>query len=184
MKKSLLMSLGGSLIVLIVMLGGYWLSYSMVTAKSIEASQLATQIANQKSATAQLAQAKSELSDLSSQQATINQYFVQTNNVVPFLEQLQSLGSSLGAAVQVVSVSATQGTPYGTLTLSISISGNFSAVAKTLGAIEYEPYNISIDTLSFTDNPILGSASSTPQWNAVAKFTVGAKTGTATSTTP
>ncbi len=184
MKKSLLMSLVGSLIAFLLVLGAYWLSYSMVTAKSIEASKLATQIDTEKSATAELTQAKSELAGLTSQKATINQYFVQTNNIVPFLEQLQLLGSSLGATVQVASVSASQGSPYGTLTLSLSISGNFNAVAKTLGAIEYEPYNISITSLSFTHTPNIGSASSTPQWSAVAEFIVGAETGTATSTKP
>jgi Tfp pilus assembly protein PilO len=185
MKKSSLISLIGSLVVFVVVLAGYWFCYSVVTAKSVQASELAAQIATQNSAAAQLIQAKSELSGLATQESTINQYFVQTNNVVPFLEQLQSLGNYLGANVQVVSVSAVPGTPYGTLDLSLSITGSFSSVEKTLGAIEYEPYNISISTLSLTDTLPAGSASSTPEWSAAAQFTVGAQTGsTASSTTP
>jgi Tfp pilus assembly protein PilO len=171
-----------AVVVLVLSLGAYALWYSMVTAKSAEASSLAAQIATQSNASAKVAQAKEEISQLSSQEATINQYFIATNDVVPFLEQIQSIGKFLGADVKVVSVSAVPGTPYGHLDLSLTITGSFDAVSRTVGAIEYEPYDTSITNFSLSATPDPGAATSTlPDWTGNAEFSIGAQTGTTTT---
>ena len=139
MKKQFI-PLIGALILLVVVITAYGFWYSVVTAESAQADALAAQIETQSDATAKLAQAKSETAQLSSQEATIDQYFVATNDVVPFLTQLQSTGKFLGANVQVESVAANPATPYGQLNLALSITGTFDAVARTIGSIEYGPY--------------------------------------------
>ena len=174
-----------SVVILLLVIGGYVFWYSIVTAKSAEASTLQSQITTQSNTATQTAQAKVELAQLTSQEATINQYFVQTNNVVPFLEQLQSIGKFLGADVQVASVSAVPGTPYGHLDLSLSITGSFDAVSRTVGAIEYEPYDTTITSFALTVTSNAGGTGSTsPQWTAATEFSIGAQTGTSSSTTP
>jgi Tfp pilus assembly protein PilO len=163
---------------------GYGVCYAMVSAESAQASTLANQISSQNNAATELVKAKSETMQLSTQQATIDQYFVSTNNIVPFLEQLQSIGKYLGSDVEVSSVAATPGTPYGEITLALTINGSFTAVARTIGAIEYQPYNVTLTSLTLSAVPGGDStASSSPAWTAAAAFTVGAETGTpATST--
>jgi Tfp pilus assembly protein PilO len=168
-----------SLVVLVFVSVGYGFWYSLLSEKSAEVSSITEKITEQNNATTQIEQAKAELSQLSSQEATVDQYFVATNDVVPFLEQIQSIGTFLGAKVEVVSVSAVSGNPYGQLNLSLSISGPFDAVARTLGSIEYGPYDSSITSLSLSTSATPGDTPSTSAavWNAAATFTVGAQTG-------
>ena len=172
-------------LVLVVTIGAYSYWYSLVTAKSAEASTLASEITTQSDASTQVAQAKSEVAQLTSQESTINQYFVATSDVVPFLEQLQSVGKFLGSSVTVASVSAVPGKPYGSLDLSLTISGSFDSVMRTVGAIEYEPYDTSITNLTLSASPAPGgTASSSAVWTGEAQFSIGAQTGTSTPTTP
>ena len=87
-----------------------------------------------------------------------------------------------------VSVAAAPASPYGHLNLSVSITGTFDAVSKTVGAIEYQPYNTSLTSLSLstTANPgdtgTTTATTSQPVWNAAVVFSVGAITTVATST--
>ena len=178
MNNKVLIRLIASIVLLIVVVSAYAFWYSVVTAESTAAGDLAAKIIQQSNATSKIAEAKSEIVQLNSQDATMSQYFVETNDLVPFLEQLQSIGKFLGTKVLVESVSATPGTPYGALTLSVSVIGSFDAVLRTIGSIEYEPFNITISSLSFTSPTSLGgTSSSSPQWTGNAVFSIGAKTG-------
>ncbi len=187
MKRSLFLNLFIALGLLAVTLVVYGIFYSFVQAEGTKASQLESQIAAQNNATVQAAQAKTELATLSTEQGAVGQYFVSTTNVVPFLESLQSLGTFLGSSVQVASVSANPGDPYGTLDLSLSISGTFDSVLRTIGAFEFQPYNVSLTSLSLGSGSAAGGTtapgSALPNWNATATFIVGAQTGTSTSST-
>ena len=183
-----------ALFLLVITLGAYGYVYNRVSARSVQANTLSQQIKNQNDATVKAALAQTELTQLSTQQAAITQYFISTSDVVPFIEKIQAIGKFLGADVQVVSVAAAPASPYGHLNLSVSITGTFNAVAKTVGAIEYQPYNTSITSLSLsTTNPAnTGTTTATSTlltWNAAVVFSVGAITNAApstlaTSTTP
>lgn len=167
----------GALILLIVMVVLNVLWYNTVTNESSQVTQLAGEIKAKTDDSTRAAEAKSELMTLTNDQASVQQYFVSTNDVVPFLQQLQSTGSYLGSGVQIVSVSATPGTPYGELSLALTINGSFNAVMRTLGSIEYGPYDTAINTLSF-DVPPGTTSSSSPEWTANATFSVGTEAGT------
>jgi hypothetical protein len=172
-----------SALVLLLLVGaayGFW--YSVVTAESMQASTIAAKIAQQNDATAKAAEASAEIAQLSGQQASVDQYFVDASNLVPFLEQLQSTGKFLGADVQVASVSATPGKPYGHIDLSLSITGSFGSVMRTVGTIEYESYDVTTKSLSVTTSTAPGAAaSSSPEWIASGIFSIGAKTTGASS---
>jgi Tfp pilus assembly protein PilO len=201
MNRNPLFHLVFALAVLVLVLAGYGIWYSMLVQKSSEASSLVAQIAQQNNTSSKTAKAATELAQLSTQEASINQYFVATNNIVPFLNQMQAIGTFLGAKISVGSVSATPATattPYGQVTLSLNITGSFDSVARTIGAIEYTPYDTTLTSLSFTKmayssisagadtaeastsnsttTPML-AASPSSQWTAAAQFTVGAQTG-------
>ena len=176
-----------ALMILVITLGAYGYVYAKVSARSTEASSLAQQIKNQNDAAVKATIAKTRLAELSTQQAAITQYFVSTSDVVPFIEKLQAIGKFIGADVQVASVAAAPASPYGHLNLSVSITGTFDAVSRMLGAIEYQPYNTSISsvTISTTQNQTTVSTTTTATmtlWNASVVFAVGAITTTATST--
>ena len=183
MTRGPLLQFIGALLVLIVVIALNVLWYNMVSAENAQVSDLAGQVKAKTDDSARAAQAKKELVALSTDQSSIQQYFVSTSNVVPFLGQLQATGSFLSSKVQIASVSATPGTPYGQLSLSLSIVGSFNSVMRTLGSIEYGPYDTAINTLSF-DAPPNAIGSSSPQWVANGVFTIGTEANTATTTTP
>jgi hypothetical protein len=173
MTRAPLLHFIGALILLIgvVALNIFW--YGMVSDESAQVGKIAGEIKLQTNNSALAAQAKQELTVLSADQASVQQYFVSTNDVVPFLQQLQTTGTYLGSNVQIASVSATPGVPYGKLSLAISIAGSFNAVMRTLGSIEYEPYDTAISTLTFDAPPGNTTSSGVPQWTANAIFLVG-----------
>ena len=162
-------------IVLLLSIGAYVFWYEKVASVSAQAASLTAQLATQRTASSQEEQVKTAIDELNSNESTIQKYFISTSDVVPFLEQLQSLGSSLGAKVQIASVSATPAnttTPYGHLNLTLSISGTFAAVMRTLGSIEYQPYDTAFSALSISSTPTLGGTAAASQWTAILSVTV------------
>ena len=167
-------------IALLVIAGvAYGITYSFVGTKSAEVASLTQQIAQKDAASTDIAAAKQELAGLQSQEATVDQYFVSTSDVVPFLEQLASTGKFLGTNVQVVSVAATPGDPYGQLNLSLTIAGPFNAVLRTLGAVEYGPEDTRVSNVTLQGPGLNDVASSSPTWTASAVFVIGAKNAAA-----
>jgi hypothetical protein len=178
MNRSSIFQFIGAILLLagVIALNVVW--YGTITNESAQATQIAGEIKAKTDDTARAAAAKVELAALSTDQSSLQQYFVSTSNVVPFLEQLQSAGSYLGSKVQIASVSATPGTPYGQLSLSLSIAGSFNSVMRTLGSIEYGSYDTEISSLSL-DAPVTttgAATSASPQWTANAVFSIGTET--------
>jgi hypothetical protein len=169
---TLLIRFGAVTLIFFVLLGGYGYWYTNVSAKSGSVVNLTSQIAQQTRATSRVAAAKAELDTLAKDQAAINQYFVSTNNVVPFLESLQTTGTYFGSTVTVASVSAVPGTRYGHLELSLKIVGPFNAVMRTIGAVEYQSYDTEIQSLTF-DTPQQGTNASSTVWTAAMQVNVG-----------
>ncbi len=182
MNRASLIQFIGSLVLLIIVITLNFFWYNAVVAESAQATQLAGEIKAKSDDSARAEQAKEELAALGTDQSAVQQYFVSTNDVVPFLEQLQSTGSFLGSNVQIASVSATPGTPYGELSLSLSIAGSFNSVMRTLGSIEYGPYDTAINTLTL-DAPPSTTGTAATQWVANGVFTVGTEVETPVSAT-
>lgn len=158
---------------------GFW--YSSVGKVSAEAASLAEEIKTKSQDSARVAAAKVALTSLSEDEESVRKYLVQTNDVVPFLEGLEQTGKQLGAVVEVASVSAESATNRPHLTLSLKITGSFDSVLRTLGAIEYGPYDSMLTNLTF-DTPRTDDSAATVVWTATAAFTIG--TQVATSSTP
>jgi len=171
MTRTPLLQFAGALALLLIVVALNIVWYNVVLGENANVTTLIGEVKAKSDDSTRSAVAKSELASLSTDQSSMQQYFVSTSDVVPFLQQLQTTGSYLGSNVQVVSVSATPGTPYGTLSLALTIAGSFNSVMRTLGSIEYGPYDTTIDTLTFSAPS--SSGSTTPQWTANALFTVG-----------
>ncbi len=143
---------------------GFW--YAGVRAMSARSEALNIELGERTADSARVIAAKEALQNLAADEATVRQYLIRPGDVVAFLEELEGTGSALGATVEVVSVSAEQGTGRGTIALSTKITGSFDAVLRTLGAIEYGPYDSRITGLTF-DTVSPGA------WTAAASFTIG-----------
>lgn len=108
--------------------------------------------------------------------AAVRGYFVPASDTVSFLEGLESLARSFGASATVVSI-ANATDPRPALVIPLEITGSYTAVMRTLGALEYGPHDIRVTSFS------LGNSAGDEKgaWTAAVGLTVGA---IATSTTP
>ena len=116
--------------------------------------------------------AQSALAALTESEARVKGYFVPTTEVVSFLERVGTAGDAFGADVSVVGVTEdTTETGRGMLTLSIQTHGTFASVMRTLGTLEFAPYDITLKNLSLDATDAENGA-----WTAAATFDVGTKT--------
>jgi hypothetical protein len=156
-------------------LAGYAFWYRAVARASREEQALSASVESATLANQKALESKDALSALSADQAAVGRYFLADADVVPFLEELQALGSVAGAAVDVVSVGAGSGAgATSTLAVTLHITGGFDAVARTAGAIEYAPYDLIENSLAFASD---GKGA----WHADMAITVGARGASASA---
>lgn len=143
MKKPLV-HLVLALLLLALALAAYAFWYGRVAALEREAADLAVQAAQADRAAADIAGARSALAKLAEDEAFFGSYFVSTTTVVSYLEDLEATGDALGSVVEVVAV-----TPAASrLSISFKAAGPFAAVMRTLGAIEFGPYDATMANLT------------------------------------
>lgn len=171
MKKQALISLGISFLLLAGALGAYAFWYLMVSAASTKVATLENTLAVKVDESAQILSARRTLAALQAENIIFENYFVNEEDIVPFLEVLEGAGNELGATVEVVSVSK-EGGPEGTrLSVAVSIEGSFEGVMKTLGVIEHGPFDITTSGLTLSHLP--GGEETPPRWSASVTFSVG-----------
>lgn len=152
---------------------GVW--YAIVSEKSMAVAVLQSQIDAKTATVDRVATARAAFAEMAGDEATIQSYFVPEAGVVAFIDSLESRGAALGTAVRVLSVSANKTPP--SFVLTIEVEGTFDAVLRTVGAIEYAPYNLSIPSLS-VDQDAKGG------WHANIKLVVGSVLASATTAKP
>lgn len=153
---------------------GYLVWYFRVEAASERAALLSADIADKGVQLERIRSASLALSKLTEDERAVTSYFVNEGDVVSFLEYLEGAGDAFGAVVEVVSVASEPGTPRGRLLVSVRIEGSFQAVARTLGTIEYGPYDMRMG------NATVDTAGDL--WMAATVLTVGTKAGISPAT--
>ena len=151
--------------ILVLALMSYFALRSIVAQKSVEVAGLQRYIAIKSESVTRMATARSVLGELAGAEAEIKGYFVPQTGVVSFIDDLQARGRALSTEVSISSVSAdTHG--GSTLLLTLAIKGSFDAVMRTVGSIEYAPYDLSTTGLSL-------ALDSKGQWIANMTMVVG-----------
>ena len=145
---------------------GYIVWYGMVSEKSRQVAELESQIIDANKNVSRIALARAALAEIANDEESVRGYFVSEAGVVAFINSLEQLGLSQKAAVSVLSVS-TGGSPSApTLLFTLAINGTFDAVMRTVGAIEYAPYDLSISKLGVSQGDKDG-------WHADVSLIVG-----------
>lgn len=144
---------------------GYGIWYATISAKSSAVADLQNQIDTKTETVSRIAATRATLADVANDEATVQAYFVPETNVVAFINSLETYGKTLGAKVSVLSVSKGGTAAQPALALSLSANGTFDAVMRTIGAIEFAPYDISISSLSVAQDD-------TNAWHADVKLVV------------
>ncbi|MDE1919700.1 MAG: hypothetical protein KGH56_03340 [Patescibacteria group bacterium] len=147
MKSSFSDLILASVICAAVFIGyGFW--YAAIASKSVEVTGLESQIEAKTEAVSRMASTRAALAEISGDETVVQSYFVPEIGVVAFIDDLQNRGRALEAAVSVLSVSTGGTSAEPALLFSLSVKGTFDAVMRTVGAIEYAPYAISVSGLS------------------------------------
>lgn len=175
MKSSILHLIITCVLCVAVVVGyGFW--YSTISAKSAEVTALQNRIDSKIASVTRLASTRALLEEIAGDEAIVQSYFVPETGVVAFIDALETRGRTLGAVVTVLSVGAENGTKQ-SLTLALSVRGTFDAVMRTVGAIEYAPYGLTISTLAVGQD-------TKNSWHADLKITVGSVSAKSATTTP
>jgi len=177
--KSSLAQLVAAIAVCTAVLIGYGFWYATVSAKSAAVAILQNQIDTRTETVKRMVSTRAALAEISGDEAVVQSYFVPETGVVAFIDGLESRGRALGATVTVLSVSTVKSSAQPALELALSIAGTFDAVMRTVGAIEYAPYDITVSMLSATER---GDTKST--WHADLKLLVGSVPAGAVTLTP
>lgn len=152
----------------LVSLGGYVISYVLFSGARQASWEAEAEVMRIEEEDRAITEAQSAIQELETDEAILRSYFVEEEEIVGFLEELERVGSAQGSTIEVVSVTpASQADAR--LTLALRIEGSFSVVMRTLGSLEYGPWDIrtkdvTLDTLSDDESA---------QWTAAAVFTVG-----------
>lgn len=174
MRHAALIQLVIALAVLAGVLGAYGAWYVAVGRASATAAALAKEIEAKTQESARVQSAREALATLAEDEASIQAYLIREEDIVSFLERLESSGAALGSSVEVVSVGAEEGGERSHIRLSLKIAGSFDAVLRTLGAIEYGPYDSAVSSLTLDTLPAETGPSG--RWTANVTLTLGTRT--------
>ncbi len=153
---------------------GFW--YAAVANESTTVAGLQNQIDTKTETASRIASARTALAEIAGDESVVQSYFVPDTAVVPFIDDLQVRARAQNATMKVLSVSVGTDVAEPTLILSLTITGTFDAVMRTVGAVEYAPYDLSLSKLS------LGKSDKNI-WSASTELIVGSvPASTATST--
>ncbi len=153
---------------------GFW--YAVIAEKSAEVASLQNQIDTKTETAGRVAAARTALAEIADDESAVQSYFVPETRVVSFIDDLEARARAQAATMKVLSVSIGDDAKKPTLVLSLTVNGTFDAVMRTVGAIEYAPYDLSILKLS------LGKEEKSV-WNANVELIVSSvPASTATST--
>lgn len=158
-------------------LAGYWFWYAAVAGKSASVAALQNSIDASVNTASRAAAARAALAAMEGDEALMRSYFVSETGVVSFINGLEALGRAIGSTtVSVLSVStAADAKARPAFKFALLVKGTFDGVMRTVGALEYAPYAISISSLSVAKN-------SKNDWQANLVFTAGAATSSPSHT--
>lgn len=155
---------------------GYGILYANVEAESVVVANTEKQIVANTETENRIASTRASLAEIANDEASIQSYFIPETGVVSFIDALQTQARELNATTSILSVSMSGTGIRTTLKTALSIKGTFDSVMRTIGAIEYMPYDLSISVLSLDQD-------TKNVWHADLNLAVGSMpAGIATST--
>ena len=182
MNRTPFIHLGSALAILALSVGlcvGAGMALNKVEKK---ATTLQTEVSAAQTQIDRVRAAKEALPLLASAEAATSAFLLSQEDIVPFLETLERKGRAQGGMVTVLSVNTEHVGAKPRIALSLSITGSFDAVLRTLGTIEYSSYDIRV--VSATIEKVGSTDKGPASWNASVVLSIGAESGTVTAPLP
>lgn len=169
MKKELI-HFSVALLIALAALAAYGLSFMVIAAAREEAAEAVRKVAEIRAEDAAIAQAEGALAALAADEAAVGGYLVSPDDIVAFLEELESIGEAHGAVVEVASVSSVGSDNR--IELAVRIEGTFASVMRSLGQMEYGSRDLRLKQLVLDTIPSDPDAS----WSAALSVSAAATT--------
>lgn len=170
MKHNSTYIFGFAVLLLVIVAGLYAADYHFFNVEKEQAQNVQRQITDKKAEIERARKAQSSLSSLGANEEVIHSYSLSREDIVGFLEALQTTGSRLGSSVQVLSVADDKANPHPRVTISLLVVGTFDSVMRTIGVLENAPYDSSISSLTLSSQTQEKKAT---LWSAATILTVG-----------
>ena len=147
-------------------IAGYSAGYVALSQKSIDVADLQSKITAVSNTINRTTSAHTTIAKVSADEADIKGYFVSEAQIASLVSDFEARGLAQKASVTVTSVSADTQSSRPAYLIGLTVQGTFDAVARTIGAIEYAPYDLSLKSLVF-EHDLKGA------WHASLSLLVG-----------
>jgi predicted O-linked N-acetylglucosamine transferase (SPINDLY family) len=173
-----------SIIVMILSLGTLVFFFKIIINKNQHTSATLVALANKMERKNNIDSLTKKISEVELTQQTINGYFVDSTKIDSFIDYLEKLGASASTEVKVQNFDTptAKNQTNKTLMVTISSTGTFTNVMRTLELLENAPYKIHITKTTFNLQPKVTAIdektgkpvpdSSTPIWQALISFSI------------
>ena len=135
---------------------GFVYVYSNITTKSDIANTLKEQIQNELDRRDRITALNSEIKAITPDKVALESHFADSNDVVPFLDNLQALAKQAGAPADVSSLDVSK--EGDKLLVQMKASGNFNAVHKLVALLENSQYEIDFESVQLQTKPLIDGA--------------------------
>lgn len=100
----------------------------------------------------------------------LDSHFIQSSDVVPFLDTVEKLAPQVGATANVTLVNVSADNT--SLTVGVSADGTFESLHRYLTLLENSPYQLKFNSVAFTNNTRADTANSnlSSNWSATFKI--------------
>lgn len=104
------------------------------------------------------------------ERALLEDHFIRSSNIVPFLDMVEKLAPEVGAKAEVIFVNIPEDNSG--LVVEMKVAGRFEALYKFLILLENSPYEldfISMDIQKSNEGTVSDKKNSFPEWSAIFK---------------
>ncbi|HET8575363.1 MAG TPA: hypothetical protein VFM02_04335 [Candidatus Paceibacterota bacterium] len=133
----------------ILLVVGYVFAYLQVRKYEMQTATIYSEIGVNEEGKEAFSRLESSVKNTETNRDKLASYFVPEDQVVGFLEKVESLGKASGASVQLTSVNPPTGAG-GPLELSAKASGSFQEVFLFVALLENLPYQLTLTEVSLT----------------------------------
>ncbi|MEK9182470.1 MAG: hypothetical protein AAB809_00135 [Patescibacteria group bacterium] len=108
------------------------------------------------------------IKNIKEERALLETYFIQSSDVVPFLNMIEKLGPRVGAGVEIVLVDMPRDNSG--LMVEMKVTGRFEALYKFLTLLENSPYELDFISMNMQRSggeAVSGAESPIPMWSAI-----------------
>ena len=171
MNRLFLIQLGSALTLLMVGIAVVVAGFITIAQAKKTTETLAATVAEKKQESLRVTLATAALPKLIESEAALDTHIVREEDIVPFLNKLETQGKAQGASVEVVSVSPDSSVATPRISVSLKLVGSFDSVERTLGVIEYSDYDSYVS--SFTFEVSKDTSLKKSQWTAFVILSLG-----------